>query len=238
MAYTQINPAWYSDATPNPANEILLASYDASGDRRALELQLNVRPVTPPTPNFPPAQTQLPAGSDQAASLHAVPCGFLRIVARNSIPGESARERILYADLSSGRFALGAHDRVDVYASLWSGVVGLTIEAEAVVLPCDDGSGDWLRYTVPISGLGAAASVNVPIPMGARYVEAYATTGLPSVSMSGRVIAVRDFDGQAFAPPASPLAIPALGTDANSRFIVVTNDGSAAATCALVFWVA
>jgi hypothetical protein len=242
VAYTAINTAWYTDPTPNPTHEVLLAEYDGQGVFGALELQLSVRPVAVPTPNFPPTQAQLPAGSDQAAGLHATPCGFIRIETDDYAQGETAKTRVLYADLSSGRFPIGAHNRARVYASVWGNSGGIALEAQAVILP-SDGSGDWLRYTTPIS-LAAGANVDVPIPMGARYLELVDPNGVPGAtssinfSLTARVAATRNYAGNVMIPATSPLPISALGLDAADRFVrVVNNDGANANTAALVFWV-
>lgn len=243
MAYTAIDPAWYADSPP--AHEILVAEYDGAGVFSALELQLSVRPVAVPSPNFPPTQIQLPVGSDQDASLHATPCGFVRIVSRDSSQGQVVKEREVLADLSSGRFSIGAHNRVQVYATVWGNAGGspVPVEVQAVVMP-SDGSGDWLRNTVQIVNLAAGGTVQVPIPMGARYVELVDPNGVPgaassiNMSMTARVVAQRNYQGNVLVPSTSPVPISALGAAVTDRFITVTNnDGSNPNSAAVVFWV-
>lgn len=242
MAFQQIPLAWFNDAAPNLANTLLIGELQTDGTPTPMELQVDLRPSTGLT-GFPPRATQLAAGSDTDAKLHAIPCGYLYLLCDNAAQGEPGNSRAIFADLASGRFSLGTYTRVRAYVGAWYGGVGQQLEVQGMVAP-SDGSGDWLKYTVPITGLAASGSVTVRIPAGARYVELVDPAGQPgsgttaiNMSLTSRVVAQRNYQGGTLTPSWSPVAIQSRGGTAADESITVTNNDTANANdAALLFW--
>lgn len=244
MAYAPLDPTWWNDLTPNPAHELLLCSYDGQGIPVSCEVQVDVRPIAGLT-LFPPRTLSFPGGQDHplSAKLRGA-CGFLRFVLTEDVQGGDQNERVLYSDLTSGRFAIGTQVKVDVYASLWGGTAGISCEAQAWVGPTSDGCADWLPYTIPLIGLTAGEVIaGVRIPPCARYVDLQGlngTIGSTTTAMkfrtSNRVLLNRDYQTPSLTPGWTPEPIPSFGTTALET-ITVTNDSTATGDGSLLFWV-
>lgn len=119
--------------------------------------------------SIPPNTAELRAGIPRNVAYRTVECGIYKFEM-----GAGPDARVLYADLTPGRWALGPQTQCTVYASRYSGVAtGLTdIIVRSAIAP-SDGTGDYVPFSATVTPLAAGASVALStiVPPGAQYVD-------------------------------------------------------------------
>lgn len=154
--------------------------------------------------------------------------------------GSGPVPRTIYADMRSGRWALGSQQRVRVSVGRWIGAfpfAGTQVSVQAAVAAASSTDADPLTYTAAIQ-IPVAGTRSITTPPGACWFDAQIGADDPTV---GAQVLITDSvttwyrDSTPAAPviypPASPWPIGQLTT------LDVINRGAAAANVRLVFWV-
>lgn len=143
--------------------------------------------------------------------------------------GSGPDARVIYSDLRSGRFSLGAQEQVRVSVARWGpNNDSFDCLVQGSVAP-SDGSSDYLTYSASIE-IAAGDTVTMNVPPGATFFECTAddydclltiTNGTPATAFWVRDTTVGGA-GPAFVPPTSPIALPG-----GTAFLFITNDSAA-----------
>ncbi len=198
---------WDADATPMHNDFCCQLSSD---EPIAVDLQVTVNNPATPAFLFPsPSPYRLPAGCIAAGAgtqTHSIPCGFLKIEL-----GGGSDARVLFCDLVSGRFALGAQRYVNVSAWGWS---GSSLRTEDLIVQTSlvpaDGTGDYLEVTYPITVVAGGGVANLIAPPGARFVDAGVKSAL--IGIAGSALIRCTFGMPMIRDYSTPLFVPGLGS--------------------------
>lgn len=237
-ATANVLAAWDADSTPK--NSSFCAQFSGD-DAVALDLQVTVNNPNAAGFFFPqPQPYRLPTGCVAAGAgtqTHGVPCGFLKIEL-----GGGNDSRVLFCDIASGRYALGAQKYVNVTAWGWSGTSlrAVDISVQTSLVPAD-GTGDYLEVTYPMTIVSGGGATGLVPPPGARFVDAgvkasiIGTVGEPLIRCTFGQPMIRDY--------ATPLFVPGLGSPSpiyginNEQGFTFLNNGPSDLTTANPGWV-